>query len=206
MLRREVPVAVAFISGAVVLIAYFLPDRAINQFSQDILLWRAIVAAFALGLGAVNLINITTRRLRVQRGGRVPNVLLLVCLIGYSLLGVFLGSQHTMYRYIYNNIYTAASSTVFSLNAFFIASAAYRSFRVKNIQAIIFFVSGFLVLIGQVGIGAAIWSGFPRVAQWIMAVPNTAVMRAIVIGAALGTISTSIRVLIGAERASFGAE
>jgi hypothetical protein len=61
-----------------------------------------------------------------------------------------------------------------------------------------------------VPVGAAIWGqdsflgGFPGIKDWIMSVPNMAAKRAILMGAALGAISTGIRVILGIERAHLG--
>ena len=46
----------------------------------------------------------------------------------------------------------------------------------------------------------------PNIANWLMAWPNTAGQRAIMIGVALGIIATSIRIIIGLERTYLGRE
>ena len=50
----------------------------------------------------------------------------------------------------------------------------------------------------------ALHRGFPGVKDWIMDVPNLAGKRAILMGAALGAISTGLRVILGLERAHLG--
>ena len=44
----------------------------------------------------------------------------------------------------------------------------------------------------------------PNLANWIMAWPNTAGQRAIMIGIALGVIATSLRIILGIERNYLG--
>lgn len=112
--------------------------------------------------------------------------------------------ENKKFDYIYENIFEPMSSTMFSLLAFFIASAAFRAFRAKTFEAGLLLVSAFLVMLGRVPVGTAIWSRFPDIANWIMAVPNTAGQRAIMIGAALGVVSASLKILIGIERTYLG--
>jgi hypothetical protein len=46
----------------------------------------------------------------------------------------------------------------------------------------------------------------PAVTDWFMAVPNTAAQRGVIIGAALGAASLSLRVILGIERSYLGAK
>lgn len=115
-------------------------------------------------------------------------------------------------------------STMFALLAFFIASAAFRAFRAKNAEASVLLGTAFIVLLGRTNAG--LWlSGWvddaaPAGPVWlhelvtglrldrltgvIMDVFNTAGMRAIKIGIALGVVSTSLRVLLGVDRSYLG--
>ena len=45
---------------------------------------------------------------------------------------------------------------------------------------------------------------FPSLAQWILDYANNAGRRAILIGAALGGVATSLRVILGLERSHLG--
>ncbi len=84
--------------------------------------------------------------------------------------------------------------------AFFIASAAFRSFRAHDFRAALLLASGVVVMIGRVPLGASISPIFPNLAGWLMAYPNAAGQRALYIGAALGVLATGLRVISGIER------
>lgn len=128
---------------------------------------------------------------------------------------------------IFKNIFTPLGATMFSLLAFFMASAAFRAFRAKSIPATLLLVSAFFVMLGRVPIGAfvgqwlepllmpllsifpAAWISpsnqwFSEFAGFIMNVPNAAGQRAIMIGAALGMVAASLRIWIGLEKEHLG--
>lgn len=101
-----------------------------------------------------------------------------------------------IWNFLYYKILVSINATLFSLLAFFIASAAYRAFKIRTFESSIFLIAGLLVVIGQAPISDLIWPGFSAIRDWIMAYPNTAGQRGILIGAALGILAFSVRRLI----------
>ena len=120
----------------------------------------------------------------------------------------------TGFDWLYRLVYTPLSATMFALLAFFVASASYRAFRARNLEATLLLVAAFIIMIGRVPVGDAIGkvlhlpeSIMPsQIAGWIMGYVNAAGQRAIMIGIALGIVSTSLRVILGIERAHLGGD
>jgi hypothetical protein len=84
--------------------------------------------------------------------------------------------------------------------AFFVVTAAYRAFRVKSFETGLFVIFGILVLLGQVPVGAMLWDQLPVIRDWVLDVPALAGARGILLGVALGTVATGLRVLLGLDR------
>lgn len=126
---------------------------------------------------------------------------------------------------MYEYLFLPLSATMFAMLAFYIASAAFRAFRAKNVEAVILLITAFIVLLGRTYAGVWLTSWVdPLAAQFespfmsqlitglrldrltgtIMNVFNLAGMRAITIGIALGVASTSLKVLLGVDRSYLG--
>lgn len=118
-------------------------------------------------------------------------------------------TEETLFEFTYDSIYTPLSATIYSLLAFYVASAAFRSFRAKNLPSTLLLVSAVLVMIGAVPVGGLLmvelasgetWRPLVWLKDWLMTWPNGAGQRAILMGAALGMIATGLRVIFGIER------
>ena len=104
---------------------------------------------------------------------------------------------------------------MFALLAFFVASAAFRAFRAKNIEATLLLVTAFIVLLGQTYAGYLMTRGLPPsvagltipgLSQLIQDVFTTAGQRAIMIGIALGIVATALKIILGVDRSYIGSD
>jgi len=204
--RTSLPIYLGVLGGLTIVLAKFFSPAPIQTLSNWFMQWRVILSAFALSLGAGNLLRIHSNRIRTKTKAHGYSYVLLVCLIGYFLIGVLFKRTNAVYAYIFDWVYNPLSATVFSLNAFYISTACYRAFRARNLQAAVLLIAGVVVMLGKVGIGYAMWPGFAAVTDWIMNIPNSAAMRGVNIGAALGVLGVSLRVVLGLERGHLGGE
>jgi len=204
MMRKQLPWAVGFIASIIVIIDYFFNVPALSVWAKEIMNWRVLVAAFALLLGIGNLTRIHLHVVSNKREYWFYSLLLLIALYGYLAIGIFGGVRTPLYLFFFNNMYQPLSATWYSMTVFYMTSACWRAFRMRNSAATAMLLAAIVVMFGNVGIGKVIWSDFPTAAAWINQVANTAGMRGVTIGGALGMISLSLRVVVGLERGHLG--
>jgi hypothetical protein len=199
------PVVLTFAVGAALVALFFIPNYKAQAVNAEILEWATIVYAFALILGSISLWNTHARKIRLQREGWPYSVVTLVTLVVVTGLGVWQGvGEGSLVSRIYNMVNSPLASTMFALLAFFIASAAFRAFRARNVEATLLLVTAILMMIGRVSIGEYLWKGFPGFTEWLLDVPNLAAKRAIAIGVGLGAVSTALKIILGIERGYLG--
>lgn len=207
-MRREMPMLVAGLSGLIVLLGFFFEKLLPFAFSwsKELTAWGTIVSAFAMGLAAANLIVIHSKRLTLKNPNWYNSAALLLTMALMVYAGVFAGQKSYIWNVLFGSLMAPLGNAMFSLLIFFIASASFRAFRARNVEATILLLAGVLVLLGRAPVGELISGYFPRGADWLMNVPNIAGNRAILIGAAIGTVATGLRLLLGIDRGYLGGE
>jgi hypothetical protein len=204
-MKTRLPVAVAFVSGALMIITFFLNGKVIGAVSDESLTWQTIVGGFALLLGAVSIARVHWQKISTRHADRFYSLCLLVCFAVMACSGVLFGiGGGTLFDSLFQRIQAPMMSTMFSVLAFFIASAAYRAFRARSASSAILLLAALIVMLGRIPMGQLIYHGLPGWADWIMTVPSMAVQRGILIGAALGAASMSLRIILGIERTYLG--
>lgn len=113
---------------------------------------------------------------------------------------IFGTGTQSPYHWAFHNIQAPMQATTFSLLAFFVASAAYRGFRVRTKPAAVLAVVALLLLLGRSTFGEMISEQIPQLAGWVLNNPSVAAKRGILVGIGLGSVATALRVILGVER------
>lgn len=100
-----------------------------------------------------------------------------------------------------NGFFFPLGSAMFSLLAFYIAVAAYRSFRIKSLEALIMMIFAVIVMLGQIPQGPELISErLPEFRLWILENISTPAFRAISFGATVAGLSMAVRMWLSLER------
>lgn len=217
-MKRTVPLFLTGLVGVIYIVQYFVPHWPFSVLQNLLSDFVSIIAAFAIWLGALNLMKVSGNSVARREKGWPYAGIVVVSFLATVVVGFFFSGRErfqepgTPFDWIYQNVYNPLSATMFAVLAFYVASAAYRAFRARNLEATLLLAAGVLVMLGRVPLGDQLTGFLPEqyrlstVTNWIMQVPNLAGQRAIMIGIALGTAATSLRLILGIERSHLGGD
>ncbi len=231
-IRRWVIVVVTFLAGLYVPLEFFIPRH------NFLTVWRdpvgdlvRVLAGFTIGLGILNLLIVHGRHL-LQRTANFP--FSLAFFAGFLSMTVVeflhrykpdlwakkagadaLPFWTAAHKVLFEGMLLPLTSTVFSLLAFFIVSAAYRAFRIRTLEAGLLMAAAIVVMLANVPVGTWLtswlptegwlkWLRFENAALWLTTQINTPTMRSILFGAAVGGLGAALRIWLSLER-SFAA-
>ena len=196
---------IALITGLVVLACYFVP--ALAQFQSILLGWAAVAAAMAAIVGVLSLISVHGDKVRRRGKGSIYSAALLLGLFISFVPGLILGSvapglSGPIFGLLFKAIILPSQAALMALLAITLLYAAVRLLRRRpDLMSIVFLISASLVLLGSATLPFGeipILSNWIR--PWVTQVLALGGARGILIGVALGSLLTGLRVLFGADR------
>ena len=209
-MKREIPILITLVAGLFMLVAFFVPHPQVRNLYEDMQNWAIVVVGCTYVLGVANLLRINSRQVSRRERDWPFKLVLIAGLLVTMAVGFSEGTHYTdvdaRFQWIYSTFYSPMTATMFSLLAFFIASAAFRAFRIRSVEAMLLAIAAFILMLGRVPLGAKIHPVIPEAADWLMEIPQNAAKRGILIGAALGVMATGIRVILGLEKTYGGGD
>lgn len=231
MMKRTVPILIASFVGFLLVISKFSPP--LKEWENSVKTWFDILAAFAFVLGGGNLMLNHLKKINERKAGwgysaiTIAAFVITLCL-GFSKFAVPPSTKYSEFAWsgdymaegsgfwwIFNYVYFPLSATMFALLAFYISSAAFRAFRAKNVEASLLLMTAVILLLAQTSNGALLTDFLPdelamfkleSIKEVLINLFNTLGTRAIMIGIALGVVSTSLKVLLGIDQSYLGSD
>ena len=174
-MKRTIPLLITAIGGFVLIASYFIPPA--QKWGESVSIWFDILSSIAFVLGGANLLMSHLKSISDRGRGWGYSVVVLVSFLGTLFIGLGKIGVHPSpdfpkmawsgyYRemgsgfwFIYQYGYTPLAATIFAMLAFYVASAAFRAFRAKNLEAALLLGTAFIVLLGRTfaGVALTIW-------------------------------------------------
>lgn len=218
-MKLRLPLILCFLCGLLMIVQFFIPHPPFTGMYNNLLDWTIIIGIFAMVIGLSSLIKLHYTRIRRKTSDLPYSIVVFVGMVGMALIGLIRGVEaDSWFEWLFDNVQVPMQATMFSLLAFFIASAAYRAFRARTLEATLMLVTAVLIMFARVPIGNFLWQHIaPQswiakapflpadVSGWILNVPSMAARRGILLGISLGGIATALKILLGIERSYMGA-
>jgi hypothetical protein len=202
--KRILPITnaiIAVISGLIVLLGYFFPGL-FSGIRSILIGWAIIIAAFALLLGIYNLAMVHWKKAGSEGSNSIYSVVLLISLFITIIVVGISGPTGTWSLWIFNTFQVPVEVSLLAVLAVVLVYAGARLLsRKPTWSTLLFLVTVLLVLLGSaplflVGESAPL----SALRSWLSQIPAVAGARGLLLGVALGTVATGIRILIGIDR------
>mgnify|MGYP000169751080 CR=1 FL=1 len=167
-MKRQLAYFLVVLIGLLTLFGHFINYSPLNNFiDNDATQWFDIISGFAAFLGVINLLQLHLNKIANKRTNWNYSI---ITLIGFMAMIVFgfiyngsdvafgphLKEKGSAFYWMFENFYLPLGATMFALLAFFVASASYRAFKIRNFEATLLLISGVFLMIGRVPIGQLI--------------------------------------------------
>ncbi len=205
-LTAVVSTAVAIASGLIVLAGYFFVQTANGQASLltnlrlTLLNWAIILAGIAIIVGIVNLVQVHFKKIQKKQKGSFYSILLIMSLLITFVLGLINPAQMQI---VFTTVQIPVEASLMAMLAVTLTYASIRLLRRRlNLLSVIFLLTALLILFATAPL--PILGTIPGLSDvlrpFIAQVLAAAGARGILLGVALGTLTTGIRVLFGVDR------
>jgi hypothetical protein len=199
---RVLTAVLAIASGVIVLLGYFLPDfTMLDQLRYILTDWAIIIAGMAVLVGIINLVSVQMEKVRKKQKGGMYGALLVLSLIITFGLGLVFGPHHTSMRVAVDAIIIPVEASLLAILAVTLVLASIRLLRRRtDVMSVIFLVTFVLFLIAIMPKPFGPIPVFDQLILGIVGMVSRGGARGLLIGVALGTLLTGIRVLFGIDR------
>lgn len=197
--------AVASAAGLFVLAGYFVTVDVLVGLRLLLIQWAVLLAAAALLLGLFNLLAVHWNKVGLQEAGWPYSALLILVFLVTLVLGLLFGPDYSVVLLLFRYVQLPVEASLMALLAVSLTVAGFRLLaRRRDIVSIVFMGTALLVLLGTapwpIGGESVVYLAVSDLRAWVTQVWAAAGARGILLGVALGAITTGLRVLLASDR------
>jgi len=192
--------AIAISVGLLVLAGYFVPG--LGGIQALLLNWAGILLGVAALIGIFNLILVHGEKIRNHEKGSAYSGLLIFSLLITFLVSISLGPADPAMRILIGGVILPVEASLMAILSVTLLYAAIRLLRRRvDGMSVVFLATVLIVLVGSLSLpfGEISLIG-DTLRPWITKVLALGGARGILIGVALGTLTTGLRALLAIDR------
>jgi hypothetical protein len=194
--------AFAIAAGFIVLLGYFFPDQ-LESLRLLLVDWAIIIAGMAVLVGIFNLVAVQMEKIRARQKGGMYGVILVVGLIVTFGLGLILRPDHPYMHLTMDAIIVPVEASLMAILTVTLIYASIRLLRRRvDVMSTLFLLVAviFLILIVPTPFGPILGDRGNQAIMDFLTTFSNGGTRGLLIGIALGTLLTGLRVLFGIDR------
>lgn len=197
--------AVATATGLFVLLGYFFNLDILLGLKLLLIQWAVLLAAAALFLGLFNLLTVHWNKVSLQESGWPYSALLILMFLVTLVLGLLFGPDYQAVILLFRYVQLPVEASLLALLAVSLTLAGFRLVgRRRDLASVLFVGAALLTLLGTAPWPVAGNSDlallFGDARAWLSQVVAAGGARGILLGVALGAITTGLRVLLASDR------
>lgn len=200
---RIVTAVLAIASGLIVLLGYFFPEQ-LSELRGLLIDWAVIIAGMAVLVGIANLVFVQMEKVRSRNKNGLYGGILVISLILTFGLGLVYKPDHSYMQAVVNAIIIPVEASLLAILAVTLIYASIRLLRRRvDMMSVVFLVSAVLFLLAVMPTPFALNSYVQIFQNFILdfaGMFSRGGARGLLIGVALGTLLTGLRVLFGIDR------
>ena len=228
--RKWLTIALTFVAGLFYLLEFLWPTSTAPNGKQENFLTPFLTPSgiflqniwvWAVGMGIISLTIVHGRRLFARREGWHNSLAFFLAMISITVFG-FMSQEgsggpklaNLSYNALFDGLLVNLDSAMFALLAFYIASAAYRAFRIRTVESGLLMIAALVVMLGFVSFGVGLTSWIPpnspwgylrfeQLTVWLLRWINMPTQRAVTVGVSVGGLAMAMRLWLSLERGSF---
>lgn len=197
---RVFAVVLAIASGLIVLLGYFYPVEPLLGIRLQLTNWAMIIAGMAVLVGIYNLVAVHMEKIRLRQKGSMYGGVLVVSLIITFGLGLVFGPNHIFMRAAMDAIIMPVEASLMAILAVTLIYASIRLLRRRvDVMSVVFLVVAVVFLLAMMPTPFGPIPGDQVILQFT-GMFSRGGARGLLIGVALGTLLTGLRVIFGVDR------
>ena len=197
---RIVAVVTAIAFGLIVLLGYFIPIGGLLEFRLELVQWATILAAAAVIVGVISLVGVHWKKISTRQKNSVYSILLIISLVATFFLGL-LGTNNPSINLVFDAIIVPAEATLMALLSVTLIYASARLLRRRaDLMSFVFLGIAIVILLMSAPLPIGKLPGAEGIKWFINEFFAVAGARGILIGVALGALTTGLRILFGVDR------
>lgn len=197
---RFVTAAFAVAAGFIVLLGYFFPGQ-LQPLRVILLDWAVIIAGMAVLVGIFNLIAVHMEKFRARQKGGAYGILLVISLVFTFGLGLVLGPDHLYLRLTMDAIIMPVEASLMAILAVTLIYASIRLLRRRvDVMSVVFLIAAVIFLLAVIPLPLGPINAAQEFTRQMAEMFSGGGARGLLIGIALGSLLTGLRVLFGVDR------